>query len=617
LLAVALLGASIGTHGLPAATPSQNSDAILARDVMVAMRDGVRLATDVYLPARGGMVLPGRFPTLLARTPYGRDEMASSGWFFAQHGYAVVIQDVRGRYGSEGEFYIYVNEGRDGYDALEWAARQPWSDGQVGTFGPSYRAGTQNALAVERPTHLRAMCVVVGTSNYHEDGAARGGAAYLLHNVAYAFGLAATSKEAREDSAREAALRQASGELGAWLKAYPFAANASPLSLVPAYQRWFQDFVDHADYDDYWKQNGFTFEQSYDRYPDVPMYFISGWYDIFLRGTLQNFVGLARRQQAPKKLLVGPWVHGVGSQSVGDVDFGHAAAMDVQMEQLRWFDQVLKGRDTGILGDPSVRFFVMGGGSGGRTPSGHLDAGGAWRTASAWPPPGTATRVWYFHRDGVLDEKAPEAEPPTIYTFDPTRPVPTIGGQIDSGKEIVPAGPFDQRCLPQIFGCEDTLPLAARRDVRVYQTAPLEADVVLAGPITLELWISSSAPDTDFTAKVIDVAPPNPDYPSGYAMNVTDRIVRVRYCKSPEHEELLRTGEVRQCSIDLLGTANRFVKGHRIRVDLSSSNFPFFDVNPNTGERVGQHTRMVEALNTVYHDRDHPTRLIACVDVVR
>lgn len=485
--------APLATQGAGSASASAEHDVVMATSVKVPMRDGVRLATDVYLPGRGGAPAPGQFPVLLARTPYRKADMGDAGRFFAQRGYVVVIQDVRGRYESEGTFYIYLNEGRDGYDTVEWAAKQSWSNGKVGTFGPSYRAATQNALAVERPPHLSAMFVVVGTSNYHEDGAVRGGATYLLHNLAYAFSLGSTSKEARADPAREAALLQgARQQLAQWLRAYPFGPNASPFHLVPAYQRWFQDFVDHADYDDYWKQNGFTFERSYEKYPEVPIYFISGWYDIFLRGTLHNFVGLSARQRSPKKLMIGPWVHGVGPGFAGDVEFGPAAAVDIQLEQLRWFDQVLNGKDTGILKEPPVRLFVMGGGDGSRTPSGRLNDGGQWHSMPAWPPPGATSHPFYFHGDGSLSEQAPGTEPRSVYTYDPAHPVPTIGGQIDSGKELAPDGPYDQRCSGKVFGCENDLPLSARRDVLVFQTPPLAADVVVSGPPTVELWISSS-----------------------------------------------------------------------------------------------------------------------------
>jgi uncharacterized protein len=608
-----VLLASAGMGITQCATTSANYDVMVATNIMVPMRDGVRLATDVYLPARDGAVVPGQFPVLVSRTPYGKEPAPGSrnvARYFAQRGYVVVVQDCRGRYDSQGTFYIDVNEGKDGYDTVEWAARQPWSNGKVGTYGGSYLAQAQNALAVLRPPHLAAMFVMVGTSNYFDEGAYRGGAFTLLHNLVYPLILAATSPEAqRNPTLRAALLQEGHEQIAGWLRAYPFRPNASPLLLSPVNQRWFQDFVDHPYYDEYWKQNGFNFEVAYDKYPDIPIYFLSGWYDLFERGTLHNFLGLASRHKSPTKLLMGPWVHGIGPRFAGDVDFGPDAEVDLLAEQQRWFDQVLKGENTGILEQTPVRLFVMGGGDGLRTKSGRMEDGGRWLATTAWPPPGTSFRAYYLHGDGNLNEQFPGDESATTYQFDPKHPVPTIGGQIDSGKEFVPDGPRDQRCDLKIMGCDNELPLSSRRDVLVFQTEPLASDVVIAGPVTVELWISSSAPDTDFTAKLVDVAPGNADYPWGYAMNLADRIIRVHSGDDVAAPKLLAPGEIRKVTIDLIGVANRFRAGHRIRVDISSSNFPFLDVNPNTGERSGYPTHEVTALNTLYHDRERPSHI--------
>ena len=603
---------------------SEEYDFLVVKNVMVPMRDRVRLATDIYFPARDGSPVAGKFPVLVSRTPYGKnpvppppgsltplqEKQESAASYFARRGYVVLLQDCRGRYDSEGTFYLDVNEGPDGYDTVEWAARQPWSNGKVGTYGDSYLSQVQNALAVLRPPHLTAMFVMVGASNYYEEGAYRGGAYTLLHNIVYPLAFAATSQEAAKDPVLKAAMLEAGhGQLKAWLLAYPYRPNASPVLASPINQRWFQDMVDHAYYDDYWKQNGFNFEVSYDKYPDIPIYFMSGWYDLFEHGTLHNYKGMASRHKSRTKLLVGPWVHGIGPRFAGDVDFGPTAEVDLLAEQERWFDEIMKGKNTGILEEPPVRLFVMGGGNNLRTDSGLMEDGGQWFTTSAWPPPESSAHAYYLHGDGSLSEQAAGDEPPSAYEFDPAHPVPTIGGQIDSGREFSPDGPRDQRCSLKIPFCDNDLPLASRRDVLVFQTPPLDSDVVIAGPLTVDLWISSSAPDTDFTAKLVDVAPPNNDYPWGYTMNLEDRIIRVRTSQDPSKPELLKPGEIRKVSIDLLGVANRFAKGHRIRVDISSSNFPFFDVNPNTGERPGYQTHEVKAVNTVYHDREHPSHL--------
>ncbi len=598
----------------------------VVKDVMVPMRDGVKLATDIYYPTKDGAPFPGRFPVLVSRTPYGKNptpppdgtmtpeqqNRQNPATYFASRGYVVVLQDCRGRFNSEGIFYLDVNEGPDGYDTVEWAARQPWSNGKVGTFGESYLSQVQNALAVLRPPHLAAMFVMVGASNYYEEGAYRGGAYTLLHNLVYPMSFASSSQEAEKDSALRAAMLDAlsNEHLGAWLLRYPFRPNASPVLLSPINQQWFQDQIDHYAFDDYWKQNGYNFEVSYDKYPDIPIYFLSGWYDLFEHGSLHNFMGMAARHKSPTKLMMGPWVHDIGTRGSGDVDFGPAAEVYMIDQEARWFDQVLKGKKTGVLEEPPVHVFVMGGGSGLRTLlSGRMDDGGQWLATTAWPPPEAASHLFYLHVDGSLSEKAPCDEAPSAYAFDPHHPVPTIGGQIDSGKNFSPDGPRDQRCSLKIPFCDNDLPLSSRRDVLTFQTPLLDSDVVIAGPVTVDLWISSSAPDTDFTAKLVDVSSPNRDYPWGFAMNLEDRIIRARSATDPAKPQLLKTGEIRKVTIDLLGVANHFKKGHRIRVDISSSNFPFFDINPNTGERPGYQTHEVVANNIVYHDKDHPSHV--------
>jgi putative CocE/NonD family hydrolase len=610
----------------PAPTKSSPHDVIVARNVMVPMRDGVKLATDIYMPAQGGAAVQDKFPVLLCRTPYGKAPRVNPGTdpiaekelnaasYFAKNGYVVLMQDVRGRFDSEGKFYFAINEGPDGYDTVEWAASQPWSNGKVGTFGGSYLAHVQNAMAALRPPHLNAMFIMVGAGDYFEEGAWRGGAFMLLHNVFYALSaLAVTSHEARANPVTLAALNQAAHQdLGSWLLAFPYGSAATPFSSAPTYEKWFQDYVEHDTYDEYWKQNGLNAQVSYDKYPDIPIYFTTGWYDFFERGSLHNFQAMASRHKSPTKLLIGPWEHtSVSPRFTADVDFGPAAEFDMFAEQLRWFDETLKGQSTGILQELPVRAFIMGGGSGSKNDAGRMQDGGQWITAAAWPPPGAVAHPYYLHADGTLSETAPKSEPPSAFEYDPAHPVPSIGGQMnDSVGPAFPAdGPRNQVCSVKTFGCDNDLPLASRRDVRVFQTPPLSSDVVIAGPVSVDLWISSSAPDTDFTAKLVDAAPPSKDYPFGFAMNIEDRIIRVRWSEGFDQPVPLKSGEVRKVTVDLIAAGNRFAKGHRIRVDISSSNFPYFDANPNTGERAGFSIHTEKALNTVYHDSEHPSRL--------
>jgi putative CocE/NonD family hydrolase len=405
------------------------------------------------------------------------------------------------------------------------------------------------------------------------------------------------------------------GKLPQWLRAAPLK-RTSPLRWTPSYQRWYTDWRAHPTYDRYWKQNGYNFEEYYARYPDIPICFLGGWYDIFKRGTLRNFDGLAKRK-APTKLIVGPWTHTSGITYAGDVDFGPKAKLSVEKEALRWFDEFLKGEDKGILKEPPVKYFLMGGGSGEKNDAGRLQSGGRWKTAARWPPAGFAPRKFYLHADGSLQANPASSSDPSVFQFDPASPVPTIGGNIDSGKHLVPRGAQNQTPRDDHPFAENELPLSARRDVLTFESPPLGRDLEVTGPMRVSLWVASNAKDTDFTAKLIDVHPPSEDYPAGYAMNVEDGILRMRFRNGREREELMQPGKVYKVTIDLWATANLFRKGHRIRLDVSSSNFPMFDLNPNTGERLGRHTHARKALNSVHHDAGHPSCLMLPVRAAR
>ncbi len=612
--AAVAIGLTLTSHARPPEGPIQVR---IWKNVMAPMRDGVRLATDVYLP-NGETTPPGPFPTILIRHPYGKSRSAAPAEFFTTHGYAVAIQDTRGRYDSEGEFYIYVNEGEDGYDAVEWIAAQPWSSGDVGTYGGSYGAACQNALAVLRPPHLKTMFAYVGTSNYIEDGAGRGGAFALLHNMAYGFRLAQWGKEAQSgdpDAEEEiptlAALNRANEQLASWLMAAPLKST-SPLSWTPSYARWYADWRAHPTYDDYWKQNGYNFEERHSQYPDIPICFIGGWYDIFKRGTLRNFQGLTGRQ-GYVHLLVGPWTHSTGRTYAGDVDFGPEVKMTLRKKAVKWFDQFLKGKDLDLERQPPVRYFVMGAESAKRNDKGRLQSSGAWKSSGTWPPAGSRQLRLYLHPDGSLRRESPQEPGRSGFEYDPRKPVPTIGGNIDSGKQLVRRGARNQVPIEGEFAATDQLPLSSRSDVLSFQTPPLEEDLEIAGPMRVELWVSSTARDTDFTAKLMDVYPPSSDYPEGYAMNLEDGILRMRFRESREREELMEPGTVYRVEIDLWDTANRFHKGHRVRLDISGSNFPFYDVNPNTGEFLGRHTHLKTAVNSVYQAPGRASALVLTV----
>ena len=289
-------------------------------------------------------------------------------------------------------------------------------------------------------------------------------------------------------------------------------------------------------------------------------------------------------------------------------------SVSVQEEARRWFDQFLKGEDKGILNEPAVKYFLMEGGNGEKNKAGRLQNGGRWLTADDLAARRLRRReVLSCTRMELSPRSPPEASEPSRFEFDPNHPVPTLGGNIDSGKKLIPRGAQNQTPTAEHPFAESILPLASRQDVLTFETSPLKEDLEVAGPIRVLLWVSSEAKDTDFTAKLIDVAPPSADYPSGYAMNIEDGILRMRFRGGRDHQEPMEPGEVYPVTIDLWATANLFRKGHRIRLDISSSNFPMYDVNPNTGEPLGRHTHLQKTLNTIYHDPRHPSRLVLSV----
>lgn len=586
-------------------------DVVVEKNVRVPMRDGVRLAADLYLPARNGKVAEGRFPVVMERTPYDKEGKVNEGRYFARRGYVAVMQDVRGRFASEGEWYAFAKEAPDGFDSIEWAATQPWCDGNVGTMGGSYCGSDQSAAATLNPPHLKAMVVSVGTSNYHTSSMRQNGALELRFMV-YAFRMATTSREALADATLKAALTDDFARVGEWLTRTPYKKGSSSLRFLPSYEQWLLDILGEGDYNEYWKQRGYAIDHYYEEHADVPTIYLGGWYDSYARGTTANYVALSRMKQTPQHLIMGPWTHGGWASSfAGDVDFGPDALMDdYNGYRLRWFDRWLKGIENGVDREQPVRLFVMGGGDSRKDRSGRLSHGGVWRDAPDWPLPSTRATPYYLHADGTLSPQSPAASEPSRYTFDPRDPVPTIGGGISAAEHIMPAGAYDQRGGKRFYGCKDTLPLAARSDVLVFQTPELTEDVEVTGPLTVKLWAATSARDTDFTAKLIDVHPPNPDYPDGFAQNISDSILRGRYRNSRDQAELLEPGTVYEFAIVLYPTSNVFARGHRIRLDISSSNFPRFDINPNTGGVLGRDRRFELAEQAVFHDPERPSHIV-------
>jgi putative CocE/NonD family hydrolase len=628
---LASMGAMLATPRALAG-PEGPYDMVVTSDVMVTVRDGVKLATDIYRPARDGKPVPGRFPVILERTPYGKTVVSRSelsvadptpksraevARFFVSRGYVVIYQDCRGRYGSQGEFVKYLSDGADGYDTCAWIVRQPWCDGKIGAMGLSYAAHTQGALGCAGAPGVAAMVIDCGAFANAYQGGIRQGGAFELKQVTWAVPAAIESPQVAGDPLRLKAMKAI--DLRAWFARMPWKKGHSPLSDAPEYEDYVWEQWEHGNFDAYWKQIGIYAEGFYDQFVDAAMTHISGWYDPYSRTATTNYMGLSRRKRGPVRLIIGPWTHGDRSLTyAGDVDFGPAATLDGSLApdfltlRLRWFDAWLKGERNGVQAEPAVRIFVMGGGSGRRDAQGRLEHGGRWRAERDWPIPDTRLTEYHLHGDGRLSPKAPAAEAaPLVYDFDPDRPVPSIGGTITSGKPVMVGGAFDQVEGPRFFGSrEPYLPLAARPDVLVFETEPLSEDVEITGAIEARLFVASDRPDTDFTFKLIDVHPPSEDYPEGFAMNLTDGILRARYRKSWERPEMLTPGEPQEIRVDAFPTSNLFKAGHRIRIDISSSNFPHFDVNPNTGapEALGL-TRAV-ARNTLFVDAARPSRVI-------
>ncbi len=615
----------------PASPPPAEYDFIVARDVMVAMRDGVKLATDIYRPALGGMAVDGRFPVILERTPYGKTEVSRSeidagmtasrsrpevaAWFVRQ-GYIVAYQDCRGRYASEGEFVKYLSDGEDGYDTVAWLAAQPWCNGKVATMGLSYAAHTQGSLACLNPPALAAMVIDSGAfSNAYLSGI-RSGGAFEMKQVTWAFNQAKESPLAKANPAVRAALD--AENLIEWFKVMPWKPGFSPVRWVPDYEHYLFAQWTHGAFDDYWKQLGIYAEGYYQQFADVPQIHMSSWYDAYVRTATDNYVALSKTKRGPVRLILGPWTHGDRAKTyAGDVDFGAAATIDDNLAphwrafRLRWFDHWVKGVANGVDAEPAVRLFLMGGGSGRRNADGRLDHGGRWIAGADWPLPQAKFTNYYLHADGRLDPARPAANAaPRAYDFDPADPVPTMGGPLTSGAPVFEGGAFDQCEDARFFGVRHPgLPLAARHDVLAFETPPLAEEVAVIGPITVRLFVASNCVDTDFTAKLIDVHPPNADYPRGFAMNLCDGILRCRYRKSWEKPALMKPGTAYEIAIEPFATANLFKAGHRIRLDISSSNFPRYDVNPNTGEPEGRAQTKRIATNTVFVDRKRASHI--------
>jgi putative CocE/NonD family hydrolase len=507
------------------------------------------------------------------------------------------VQDVRGRFASDGEFYTFRHEPEDGYDTIAWAAGQPWSSGKVGMFGLSYVGATQWLAAMTTPPALSTIVPVVTASDYHEGWAYQGGAFELGFNASWTLSnlaLATLVKRQRAGEQFSAGFRE---EYFGLVDNMCRAFDTLPLQDLPLLKEqnlapYYYDWLKHPTDDEYWRQ--WKIEAHHQRIT-VPALNVGGWYDIFLGGTIRNYLGMQRQGGSPEArqyqhLVIGPWKHGVPLSSVsGDMAFGIMAesfAIDFEGVQLRWYDHWLKGLDNGVRSEAPVRLFVMG--------------DNVWRNEQEWPLARTQYTRYYLHShgranslhgDGGLSTTEPGTEQPDRFLYDPRHPVPTRGGPLCCWPGALPQGAYDQTAVE------------SRQDVLVYSTPPLSHDVEVTGPVVVTLYAASSAVDTDFTAKLVDV------HPNGFVQNLTDGIIRARYRQSTTRAELIAPGKVYAYTIDLWATSNVFKAGHCIRLEISSSNFPRFDRNPNTGRDLATETELVPAIQTVYHDGTYPSHV--------
>ncbi len=539
--------------------------------VKVPMRDGVNLSADIYLPRESGP-----FPTVLVRTPYGKnsDGVIKKGRWLAQKGYVCVTQDCRGRWDSDGEYYPF-REGKDGFDTQEWIGRQDWSDGKIGMSGGSYVGLVQWQSAPYRSEFLRCIAPRVITCDYHGGLAYPGGAFQL--NVMMTWGMRTNGRTAQ------------SIDYHNWTEAF----RALPLKEMDeeagrSLEFW-KDWVAHPSYDSYWEE--FNDERKWGEMA-VPALNMGGWYDLYAPHTFINFNGLQQNGRTPEsrqsKLIVGPWPHALSaSTQTGDIDFGSESMVDLDELELRWFDYWLRENENGIADEAPLRLFIMG--------------INQWRDEHEWPLARTRWQKWYLDSegngnsllgDGVLAESPANEPEHDMFVYDPKHPVQTMGGNNCCSPHIVPWGPYDQR------------PVEMRGDVLCYTSAPLEEEIEVTGPIEAVIYAATDGVDTHWTVKLVDVSP------TGYAKNLCDGIIRARFRRSRSEAELLEPGEVYEYRIDLGVTGNVFLRGHRIRIEISSSNFPRFDRNLNTGNALGTDSEMRTAHQTVYHSRRYPSHIL-------
>jgi hypothetical protein len=565
------------------------------KDVMVAMRDGVELATDLWVPAASPA------PTLLVRLPYSKDLPALLGYglvpnLFAlvEAGYAVVYQDCRGTFRSAGEFTPMLNEPDDGADTVAWLLEQPWCDGNVGTYGPSYLGFVQWA-STTASDRVRAIAPAVTTTDYYTTPWYSDGGAMSWHTV-QSWSTQMALAEALRQLGRGAGDPQLLADLTAMMADPQPHLEALPPGRQPLLEKvwpWWAELLAHPSRDRFWRDLSVL---DHAEQVTVPALHVGGWFDIFVANTARSFTALRARGGSAaardgQRLIIGPWDHLNSTGIYPDRRFGlmaDAITQNLTGEHLRFFDRWLRGRTEAASGSAPVKIFVMG-----------IDQ---WREEQDWPLPGTSYVPYYLHSsgrantlagDGQLSPEAPGENAADTYLYDPLRPVPSLGGRVMLPTTANAAGPVDQR------------PAESRDDVLCFTTEVLTEPVEVTGHVSLTLFASSSAPDTDFTGKLVDV------FPDGRTIFLTDGILRARYRHSLAEAEPLTPDEPCELNLDLSVTSNVFLAGHRIRLEVSSSNFPRFDRNTNTGGIIADESagQVAVAVNRVLHGPGYPSHL--------
>lgn len=594
-------------------------------NVAVTMRDGCRLRVDISRPLSDAE----RVPVILERTPYGkrstgqseiapgqaiprtRDELAVA---FVERGYAMVVQDCRGCGDSDGEFTKYVAEAEDGFDTLAWIARQPWCDGRIGTMGFSYGSQAQLAAAALAPRHLAAMFLDCGGFfDAHRSGLRQGGT-FDLKQATWAYAHARRIAVLRDDDELLAAID--AEDIAAWLRRSPWDYGRSPIARLPVLEREIVDYWRNEAFGPMWMRPGLFGKGAIDAIAKVPTFLLSGWFDTSILATLDLWEALRQQQGAGAPLVVGPWTHGDRHQRfAGQLAFGSGADLvdspevDTLALRLDWFDRVLLGKRAMQAGRAPVRYYLMGGGDSRRDDDGRWRHGGRWIESTHWPPADATDAVLFLAPDGGLFSE-PSARGARSMVADPARPVPTIGGAINSGHPVMAGGAYDQVTTPATFAAVAPYgPLAARDDVLVFATDPLTEPVALVGSVAVRLFVVTDGQDADLAVKLIDVYPPAGDGSPAPAFNVADGILRLSH-RDPDRAPLATTpGSVYDVVIETFPTANVFAVGHRIRLDIAGSNFPHYDINPNSDptDRTMAHAR--RSITTIHTGGATPSHL--------